>query len=581
MNNFLRLFGQYADDIDITCKNTKQNISEIHKTLADFAKCTGLKDNYDKTTLYCIGKYNEAIPIEYTKGMKVVTSSINVLGVNITADLEKLLRENYDPLYEKCKAILNSWKSRQLSLYGKIITINTLVASQFVYKMNVLPSISDQFIKKMEKLCEEFIWNGRRPKIPLKKLQNTKELGGLNLVNLRTKDNSLKVVWIKYLQNEPFLAEMVYQALSSELREKIWDCNISQLDVKKCFTNGFWKDVLNAWSLYNFDENLEIKNDQILWYNTLIRINNMPVFWKKPFESGLLKVSQLYKNSNFIEQDEATQRYQLSVLQYNALKCSIPKNWKNINVNEVISVSKHENFCKMIKPTSFYYKTMIQQPDLMYNTYIRWIFRLKIDIKYQEFLKLFRNIYRITNHSKLRSIQIRIFHLSLVLNSHLKQWGIKETENCTFCDEGVETIEHLFFYCKYAQTIISKVKDIVDILQKFTEEPCITIQSMLFNTVHKSPGHLINFIILAFKSYMYTQRCLGNTPSLQAFKKFIINCKNCKLYNAKKNKNCKIFYKKWYGINQKKQDQNSRENENESFNEIIQEYNYNILVCDV
>ena len=68
--------------------------------------------------------------------------------------------------------VLTMWRKRNLSLIGKVMIINTLVASLFVYKMYTLPLMSIQLIKKLEKLCSNFIWNDRKPKIALTKLQN-------------------------------------------------------------------------------------------------------------------------------------------------------------------------------------------------------------------------------------------------------------------------------------------------------------------------------------------------------------------------------------------------------------------------
>ena len=155
--------------MDLYFKDTKENIDEVCNTLNEFCNNTGFKINYEKTTLYQIGKNNESIAQIYTRGMKVVTDKINVLGVWISTNKNDLCNLNYNEIILKTRAILQHWTQRQLSLYGKIIVINSLVASQFVYKMMVLPQMTENLVKQLHKICEEFIWNGRKPKI---KLQN-------------------------------------------------------------------------------------------------------------------------------------------------------------------------------------------------------------------------------------------------------------------------------------------------------------------------------------------------------------------------------------------------------------------------
>ena len=70
----------------------------------------------------------------------------------------------------------------------KVLIINTLISSLFIYKMQVLPFLPSKLIKQIEMEFEKFIWNGRKPKIPLKILMNSKEDGGLALINLSLKD---------------------------------------------------------------------------------------------------------------------------------------------------------------------------------------------------------------------------------------------------------------------------------------------------------------------------------------------------------------------------------------------------------
>ena len=77
------------------------------------------------------------------------------------------------------EGILNAWKGRSLSLIGKVLVINALVASLFVYKMTVLPTIPDRIVCEIEKLLNQFIWKENRPKIQIQSLQNAK-VKGLN-----------------------------------------------------------------------------------------------------------------------------------------------------------------------------------------------------------------------------------------------------------------------------------------------------------------------------------------------------------------------------------------------------------------
>ena len=74
------------------------------------------------------------------------------------------------------------WRTRGLSLIGKIEILNMLIGSLFVYKGLLLPKIPEQYLGKLKTLFQTFLWNGRKPKIKLEMLMGLKEDGGMGLV---------------------------------------------------------------------------------------------------------------------------------------------------------------------------------------------------------------------------------------------------------------------------------------------------------------------------------------------------------------------------------------------------------------
>ena len=58
---------------------------------------------------------------------------------------------------------------------------------------------------------------------------------------------------------------------------------------------------------------------------------------------------------------------------------------------------------------------------------------------YEQFLSLFSNIYKITNHGKYR-FQFRLPHRAIILNERLHKWGKIETPLCNWCNINVEYV---------------------------------------------------------------------------------------------------------------------------------------------
>ena len=166
--------------------------------------------------------------------------------------------------------------------------VNALVASLFVYKMMVLPTIPTAVVKTVENQIREYLWGGKKAKIALHILQNPKREGGLNLVNLKTKDVALKASWPQILHKEPEYAELVYGIMRcSQLGDNIWRCSISPEDVKELkIKNTFWSDVLSAWCKYNYYQELREEN-QLIWYNSRIKVGGKIVMWNDVYSRGL------------------------------------------------------------------------------------------------------------------------------------------------------------------------------------------------------------------------------------------------------------------------------------------------------
>ena len=121
---------------------------------------------------------------------------IKVLGTEISHKKADLIELNYDSTFEKIQVILNAWKDRDLSLLGKTMIINTPIGSLFVHKMNVLPNLDKDYVCRFEDNITKFIWNQKRQRIKLHMLSLPKDLGGVHLIDLNCKEQTLKISWV-------------------------------------------------------------------------------------------------------------------------------------------------------------------------------------------------------------------------------------------------------------------------------------------------------------------------------------------------------------------------------------------------
>ena len=77
----------------------------------------------------------------------------------------------------------------------------------------------------------------------------------------------------------------------------------------------------------------------------------------------------------------------------------------------------------------------------------------------------------------------------------------------------------------------------------------ITLETVMFNTITKKPQQLENFLLLACKTYIYSQKCQQLNVSLEKCEAYIENCRKCEYYNAKSTNNLNKYYQKWHNTN--------------------------------
>ena len=419
----------------------------------------------------------------------------------------------------------------------------------------VLPQIPSAVVKKIDDLIREYLWGGKKAKIAYSILQNPKKEGGLNLVNLVKKDKSLKATWPRILSMESEYASLVYKNMRiSGLDSDIWRCNLEAKDIKSLkLQDTFWEDVLLSWSEYNSYRNKRVEN-QLIWYNSQIRVENKIIWWKDVHNKGLKYVHQLFCERKFISIEEAKECYGLSVMRLNSLKKALPEEWRSFFQEEEksiffplpphnydqIQVTTGKSFSKEV------YDVMADDRLLIHNKYIKWRMEIGDEISetLTDFTSLFRDIYRVTNIAKLRSFQYRLLQRALVTNVQLQQWGIKESDMCTFCETHRETVPHLMYMCEKVHRLW---KDVENMLKaKDTDiEIDINVGTVMKNQIVGRKGHVGNLICLMLKQYVYRQKCMEGDLSFIQFKQILFQTEQIEKYIAVKNGKLSKHMGKW------------------------------------
>ena len=350
---------------------------------------------------------------------------------------------NYEMVIDKLKEVYESWAYRAplLSLMGRIVIVNALMESLFVYKLTVLPNIPETMCKRINSIISEFIWCGKKPKIARETLQLPKVCGGLRLFDIRNKQKTIKLSWIKKIEKNNFFKECFL--LSYPAARKIncpWECNITPKDTKLLEDpdNGkptlFWKEILNSWCEFNYHDpqNCENVKNQVIWYNSYLKRGNKLYLNRKAYESGIKKIADICNDKNdFYDYNTIITLYGncINWLDYQGLIASIPDHWKFFLHKDNLIDTYIPRFNLIIgcaKPSSKIYTILTSEKEsLIYKYWYRWEEMLEEMITREEYIKSFRKINLYSNSVKLRDFQYR-----LLLNKIFTNENIIRMESC-------------------------------------------------------------------------------------------------------------------------------------------------------
>ena len=407
----------------------------------------------------------------------------------------------------------------------------------------------------IDNIVRDYLWKGGKAKIAYNILQLPKQEGGLNLVNLLNRDKALKTTWPQILSVEEQYAKMVYGIMRcKDFQENIWRAHLKPEDVKDLkIENEFWRDVLKCWCEFNYYQNFRTEN-QVIWYNSCIKREGKVFFWRDAYERGLTHVYQMFEAGHFRTDLELQNMYGLSVMRINSLKKAIPKEWRDFfckNESQTFfPVAPHNyDLCVHVYKGSIArraYAYLAEDAIMLHNKYIKWTMETGIDFcgGLIGFRDEVRNIYRLTNVTKYRSFQYRLMMRGLVTNIQLEKWGIKTSETCSFCQNVPETVIHVLWQCAEVQRLWNSV--FIYFKDRFNNIRLeFSMQAIITNHVVEGRNHVINFLCLVVKQFIYAQKCLGNGLHFPILKNRILQVENIEKYIAVKNDKLGVHLRKW------------------------------------
>ena len=411
-------------------------------------------------------------PIKYEYDILVPESNfewcegpIKSLGVDLCHRTEDLLKLNYARSLGKIKTALQIWDKIYLTLYGKVTILNSFILSQLVYLMSVLPSPTEEFLIQIHRMIFNFLWSGKPDKIKRNVMILRKSQGGMLVPDISLKNKSLKAAWVQRMSKQEVKWKVFISSKIPINLDLFWKCNLNEYDATQLINNipnRLVKEIIISWFEYSHHEpcnKISIHN-QIIWFNSHVKVDNHTIFIKTLYDQDILYIHQFLDTNGehlTLVQFEEKHNVHINMLDYYGIITAIPRQWRKkireqgdtIEVNytpnnALIALHQKHHVCKLI------YSKFIENIHAasIPTGYRKWEAYLTEDLTLADWEQSFTRMYMHMKCSKYLAMQFKILHFILVTKEKLLQWGLAQDDICTFCEEEIETLPHIFVECE-------------------------------------------------------------------------------------------------------------------------------------
>ncbi|KAM6563484.1 hypothetical protein CsatB_023482 [Cannabis sativa] len=148
----------FIDDVILFCHGDFKSIYYVLQGLKLFSRSSSLQPNPNKSAIYCYGMDDQDIQriIDCSRFSKKEVP-LKYFGIPICA--KRISVKESMVLADKMTARIKTWSSRNLSLAGRAILVNSILMSIHFYWSQVMVLLK-KTIRDIEAICRAYLWKG-------------------------------------------------------------------------------------------------------------------------------------------------------------------------------------------------------------------------------------------------------------------------------------------------------------------------------------------------------------------------------------------------------------------------------------
>ena len=493
---------------------------------------SGCNANWDKTRCIPLGKAKHDLQLlsllSGKYGKDFVSNEFTALGVNFdnSRSLQDISDSNFLEKLNKAKLRAEYWKSRDLTIYGRVTIIKSILLAQFVYVIIPLLRPSGRILNEITTFVFNFLWGSKRDKLKRDLVTQKREKGGLAMfypcdfiLGLKLKilqkigDINFSHSWkdivlsqVKFPEHPGICFENSLISPTFTFTHQLINCYIewkqtASKNLNACINHCVWGNS-SITDIGSKLWNLKLIDNNINYLTEFVNKEGEVMSYKEFCCTSLLGNRHIITNREYVDLKMAIRRFSNSNVPH--------RNLNNINSNLSLKffINHTASQLKGYKIRDVMSKNISFDKILPLDTWRTAMGLEKSDIDWPH---IFKNLYSgFTRNYKLIQFQYKLLLRISTCRYMRHKMKIDTTSPvCFHCNLELETLDHIFLKCPKTTIIYEFIESCIKV--RIQENYIDTHKTYYVTCSHENP--IINYLWAASKYYISSkfqkQKCLS------------------------------------------------------------------------
>jgi len=565
----------FADDINSGLKH-EEDLRTSLGCIERFGEASGLRINLDKCELMLFGEWeSEATLAPEIKRVDMIKFTGVYLG---KAELqEQIDAQNFDPVITKLERTLLAWKTRQLSLVGRITIVKTLGLSQIQYLANstvVPPGV----VKKVTSLVASFFWGAGTDKISRVRAARKWEDGGMNMPEVRDVISAAAIHWFRraYVHSDSTWARNIHWELNRIGGNNAGNCHRDKrtrdeayptLSRHTAYIVEQWGSLVDAKEMCRANG---ITEKSPIWFNPALKkaVTMRKRSTMKPLQPVRLKKYGILTVGDMMQEDgtlmgskEAIRRGlpPIAGIEWDGIVTIIKKKGYQKSQRSYERIDPNFDVCTpKSPPVMIFNNKTLGVEDLTQSKILRAKadtgppHQTKFQLKLTDMLGLtpdnWGKIYNLarkhSNSTKKREFILKFFNQLTRTNNIFCIAGVKDSAKCIYCEEEDQTYFHLFKDCPMTEEIRKAVETLWFNGIELSTQEWFTGSALSESKDEKARG----YIAMELNCFLYRCNWKDKWPTLKHFRAVLMEQERVEQAIASRNDKIMLHLSKWDAV---------------------------------